>query len=332
MLDQIARIAEAGAAQVAAAATLDELKALDTALLGKRSELNGLKAKLGSLEPDERRSVGQALNDTRQRLTTAISERLGELGDAERQAQVDAEGLDLTEIVGGRRLGHLHVVTQAMERLEDVFVGLGFTVAEGPEVETDWHNFGALNFPPGHPARDMYDTLYVDYGEPGSTLLRTHTSPVQVRVMSTQPPPIYSVMPGRVFRQDTADATHLPVFHQIEGLVIDRDITFAHLAGTIDAFTKAFFGGGFASRLRPAYFPFTEPSAEFDIIRPDGSFLELGGCGMVHPNVLLNCGIDPEEWQGFAFGFGIDRLAITRYGVDDMRDIITNDIRFLEQF
>ncbi|MDQ3294460.1 MAG: phenylalanine--tRNA ligase subunit alpha, partial [Actinomycetota bacterium] len=226
----------------------------------------------------------------------------------------------------------LHLVTQALERLEDVFVGLGFTVAEGPEVETDWRNFGALNFPPGHPARDMYDTLYVDYGEPGATLLRTHTSPVQVRVMTSQPPPIYSVMPGRVFRQDTADATHLPVFHQIEGLVIDRDITFAHLAGTIDAFTKAFFGGGFASRLRPSYFPFTEPSAEFDIIRPDGSFLELGGCGMVHPNVLTNCGLDPEEWQGFAFGFGIDRLAITRFGVDDMRDLITNDVRFLRQF
>jgi phenylalanyl-tRNA synthetase alpha chain len=178
----------------------------------------------------------------------------------------------------------------------------------------------------------MYDTLYVEHGQPGSTLLRTHTSPVQVRVMTSGPPPYYSIMPGRVFRQDTADATHLPVFHQIEGLVVDRDITFAHLAGTIDAFTKAFFGGGFASRLRPSYFPFTEPSAEFDIIRPDGSFLELGGCGMVHPNVLANCGLDPEEWQGFAFGFGIDRLAMTKAGVEDMRDLITNDVRFLKQF
>jgi phenylalanyl-tRNA synthetase alpha chain len=209
---------------------------------------------------------------------------------------------------------------------------MGFTVAEGPEVETDWHNFGALNFPPDHPARDMYDTLYVEMGEPGSTVLRTHTSPVQVRVMTEQPPPIYSVMPGRVFRQDTPDATHMPVFHQIEGLVIDRDITFADLSGTLDAFTKAYFGGEFASRLRPSYFPFTEPSAEYDIVRPDGSFLELGGCGMVHPNVLTACGIDPEEWQGFAFGFGIDRLAITRHGVDDLRHLFTNDIRFLAQF
>jgi phenylalanyl-tRNA synthetase alpha chain len=332
MLDDIATIADAGAARVAAASTLDDVRFLDTELLGKKSELTGLKSRLGALDPDERRSVGQALNEAKARLEAAVAERRAELAAGERAVQLEAERLDLTEIVGGRHLGHLHLVTQAMERLEDVFVGLGFTVAEGPEVETDWHNFGALNFPPDHPARDMYDTLYVDFGAPGSTLLRTHTSPVQVRVMNAQPPPIYSVMPGRVFRQDTADATHLPVFHQIEGLVIDRGITFAHLAGTIDAFTKAFFGGGFASRLRPSYFPFTEPSAEFDIIRPDGSFLELGGCGMVHPNVLTNCGIDPEEWQGFAFGFGIDRLAITRYGVDDMRDLITNDIRFLGQF
>ena len=216
--------------------------------------------------------------------------------------------------------------------LEDVFVGLGFTVEEGPEVETDYYNFEALNFPEGHPARDMYDTLYVDFGKPGHTLLRTHTSPVQVRVMQEQPPPIYSVMPGRTFRQDTADATHLPVFHQIEGLVVDRGITFGDLAGTIDRFTKAYFGGGFSSRLRPSYFPFTEPSAEFDIIRPDGSFLELGGCGMVHPNVLRNCGIDPEEFSGFAFGFGIERLAITKAGVDDLRELITNDVRFLRQF
>ena len=330
--DDLARIAADGAASVAAAASLDDLRALEADLLGKRSALAKLKQGLGALDPDQRRDVGRAINETRGTLESAIAERTAALKAAARRLQVEAERLDLTEVRPQRRLGHLHLVTQAMERLEDVFVGLGFTVAEGPEVETDWNNFGALNFPPGHPARDMYDTLYVDFGDAGSTLLRTHTSPVQVRVMTSQPPPIYAVMPGRVARQDTADATHLPVFHQIEGLVIDRGITFAHLAGTIDAFTKAYFGGGFASRLRPSYFPFTEPSAEFDIIRPDGSFLELGGCGMVHPNVLTNCGIDPEEWQGFAFGFGIDRLAMTRHGVDDMRDLITNDVRFLVQF
>jgi phenylalanyl-tRNA synthetase alpha chain len=335
MIDDIKRTATEGAERVATAATVDDLRALDTELLGKRSALSAFKQQLAALDADERREVGRALNDGRQAVETAIGERRALLEAAERRTTLESERLDLTESLfrrGGRRYGHKHLVTQAWERLEDVFVGLGFEIAEGPEVEDDWHNFGALNFPPGHPARDMYDTLYVDYGEPGSTLLRTHTSPVQIRVMTEQEPPIYMVMPGRVFRQDTPDATHMPVFHQIEGLVVDRDITFKHLAGTIDAFSKAFFGGDFASRLRPAYFPFTEPSAEFDIILPDGSYMELGGCGMVHPNVLQACGLDPEEWQGFAFGFGIDRFAKQRHGVDDLRDLFSNDFRFLEQF
>ena len=332
MLDEIAELQAAAAPRIAAAASVDEVKALDAELLGKRSALSGMKAKLGGLDPEERKAVGAALNHARDALEAALGARRAELEAAARRTQLEAERLDLTEVLPGTGMGHLHLVTQAMERLEDVFVGMGFTVAEGPEVETDWHNFGALNFPPDHPARDMYDTLYVELGEPGSTLLRTHTSPVQVRVMTTQAPPIYMVMPGRVFRQDTPDATHMPVFHQIEGLVVDRDITFADLAGTIDAFTKAFFGGDFSSRLRPSYFPFTEPSAEFDIHLPDGSWLELGGCGMVHPNVLANCGIDPEEWQGFAFGFGLDRLGASAHGVTDLRDLFTNDIRFLTQF
>jgi len=333
MIDDIARLAAEGTERVGVASTLDELRSVESELLGKRGALAALRQQLGSLPPDERRTIGQALNDARLTVQAAVDARRDALATAGRAEQLEAERLDLTEHVhGGRRFGHKHLITQAIERLEDVFVGLGFQVAEGPEVEDDWHNFGALNFAEGHPARDMYDTLYVDYGEPGSTLLRTHTSPVQIRVMEHLPPPIYMVMPGRCYRQDTADATHLPAFHQIEGLVVDRGITLAHLAGTIDLFTKAYFGGDFTSRLRPAYFPFTEPSAEFDIIRPDGSYLELGGCGMVHPNVLANCGLDPEEWQGFAFGFGIERLAITRHGVDDMRDLITNDLRFLEQF
>ncbi len=240
--------------------------------------------------------------------------------------------MDLTEVTGSLPVGHLHIVSQAWETLEDVFVGMGFRVAEGPEVETDWHNFDALNIPPGHPARDAFDTLYVDYGVPGTTLLRTHTSPVQARTMLEQKPPIYVVAPGRVFRRDTADATHMPVFHQIEGLVIDRGISLAHLAGTIEAFTSAYFGPGFHSRLRPNYFPFTEPSAEFDVQQPDGSWLEMGGCGMVHPNVLRAGGIDPEEFSGFAFGFGIDRLALMKFGVTDLRDMFSNDVRFLGQF
>jgi phenylalanyl-tRNA synthetase alpha chain len=300
--------------------------------LGKKGSLKGFKRQLGGLEPEERKQVGAAVNEAIETLEAAADERRHQLGRAARSELLQADRLDLTETMAGSQAGHLHLVTQATMELEDVFVGLGFTVAEGPEVETDYYNFEALNFPEGHPARDMYDTLYVDFGEPGRTLLRTHTSPVQVRVMETTEPPIYSVMPGRTFRQDTADATHLPVFHQIEGLVIDRGITLTDLAGTIDRFTKAYFGGDFSSRLRPSYFPFTEPSAEFDIIRPDGTFLELGGCGMVHPNVLRNCGIDPEEYSGFAFGFGIERLAITKAGVDDLRELITNDVRFLRQF
>ncbi len=332
MLDDIARIEAEAIPRIAEAGALDDVRVLDAELLGKRGRLSQLKRGLGELAPDERKAAGAAVNRAREALESALAARRSELEAIERAGGLEAERLDLTEVRLARGVGHLHLVTQATERLEDVFIGMGFTVAEGPEVETDWHNFGALNFPPDHPARDMYDTLYVEMGEPGSTLLRTHTSPVQVRVMTTQEPPIYMVMPGRVFRQDTPDATHMPVFHQIEGLVIDRDTTFADLAGTIEMFTKAFFGEGFTSRLRPSYFPFTEPSAEFDIQRPDGSWLELGGCGMVHPNVLAACGLDPEEWQGFAFGFGLDRLGATARGVDDLRDLFTNDIRFLSQF
>ncbi len=332
MIDELSRITTQARARIEAAASVDELDEVARTTLGKKGSLKAFKKQLGGLEPEERKSVGQAVNDAISALTDVVDDRRHTVERAARSKRLEAERLDLTEALAGSSRGHLHLVTQAIMELEDVFVGLGFTVAEGPEVETDFYNFEALNFPEGHPARDMYDTLYVDFGEPGATLLRTHTSPVQVRVMQNQPPPIYSIMPGRTFRQDTADATHLPVFHQIEGLVIDRGISLTDLAGTIDRFTKAYFGGDFSSRLRPSYFPFTEPSAEFDIIRPDGTFLELGGCGMVHPKVLRNCGIDPEEFSGFAFGFGIDRLAITKAGVDDLRELITNDVRFLRQF
>jgi phenylalanyl-tRNA synthetase alpha chain len=328
----IERLEAESAERIAKATTLDELRTVETEVLGKRSALTGLRQALGSLDPDERRTLGQRLNAARDKVTGLVAERRSSLEAEARRATLGADRMDLTEVLPAPGVGHLHLVTQAIEALEDVFVGMGFTVAEGPEVETDWYNFGALNFPESHPARDMYDTLYVNYGAPGTTLLRTHTSPVQIRVMTGGPPPYYCVMPGRVFRSDTADATHMPVFHQIEGLVIDRGITFTDMAGTIDIFTKAYFGGDFTSRLRPSYFPFTEPSAEYDIQRPDGTWIELGGCGMVHPNVLRNCGIDPDEWQGWAFGFGIDRLATARHGVDDLRDLFTNDIRFLTQF
>ncbi|HWL45865.1 MAG TPA: phenylalanine--tRNA ligase subunit alpha [Ilumatobacter sp.] len=337
MISDILAARDAALADVAAATGLDDVKRLTTELLGKTGAIAGFKRQLGGLAtPDEKKAAGQAVNEALAAVEAALAARSGELGEAALAAQVAGERLDLTEYVRAPRRGHAHLVTQAWQRLEDVFVGLGFQVAEGPEVETDWHNFEALNMGEGHPARGEFDTLFTDYAAAGSAtgnvLLRTHTSPVQIRTMLTQEPPIYVVAPGRVFRRDTPDATHMPVFHQIEGLVIDRGIGLADLAGTIEAFTKAFFGPGFSSRLRPSYFPFTEPSAEFDIQRPDGSWLELGGCGVVHPNVLRAGGIDPEEWSGFAFGFGIDRMAVMRHSVADIRDMYTNDLRFISQF
>ena len=337
MLSDITAARDTALHDIAASGGLDEVASLTTRLAGKKGELAQLKTRLGSLESiDEKRTAGAAINEALTAVADALEARRTELGTEALAQRVEAERLDLTEYVGKPTRGHAHLVTQAWERLEDVFIGLGFQVAEGPEVETDWHNFEALNMPIGHPARGEWDTLFVDHvppgGEPGTTVLRTHTSPVQIRTMLESEPPIYVVAPGRVFRRDTPDATHMPVFHQIEGLVIDRDITMADLAGTIEAFTKAFFGSGFTSRLRPSYFPFTEPSAEFDIQRPDGRWIELGGCGMVHPNVLRAGGIDPEEWSGFAFGFGIDRMAIMRHGVADIREMFSDDIRFMEQF
>ena len=341
MIDDIRAARDAALAELATAATTDDLRRLGTELLGKQGRLATMKRGLGALtSADDKRTAGQALNAALADVEAALAERTAALGTAALAAQVAAERLDLTEYVQAPRRGHAHVVTQAWQRLEDVFTGMGFRIAEGPEVETDWHNFEALNMGAGHPARGEFDTLFTDYAAPGATpgnvLLRTHTSPVQIRTMldvtANGEPPIYVVAPGRVFRRDTPDATHMPVFHQIEGLVIDRGIGLSDLAGTIEAFTKAFFGAGFTSRLRPSYFPFTEPSAEFDVQRPDGSWLELGGCGVVHPNVLRAGGLDPEEWSGFAFGFGIDRMAVMRHGIADIRDMYTNDHRFISQF
>jgi phenylalanyl-tRNA synthetase alpha chain len=333
LIDDIRAASTTAVASFAAAPSIETLRAAETEQLGKRGPLAQFKARLGALDTVEaKRDVGRILNEATATAQAAAEERRRELAAAERAAQLSAERIDLTEVTTQPSRGHAHLVTQAWQRLEDVFIGLGFQVAEGPEVETDFYNFEALNMPPSHPARSMWDTFFIESGEPGSTVLRTHTSPVQIRVMETWEPPIYAVMPGRVFRNETTDSTHLAVFHQIEGLVIDRRITFADLAGTIEAFTKAFFGAGFTSRLRPSYFPFTEPSAEFDIQRPDGTWIELGGCGMVHPSVLRAGGLDPEEWSGFAFGFGIDRMAKERHGIDDVREMYTNDLRFLNQF
>ena len=315
-----------------AASTVDELAKVQNQFLGKKSELIAAKKALGSIPESQRATAGKEINEIRVSIESVIDKRRVEIEDTEWETYFLNDITDLTEVLNPITRGHLHLITQARDQLEDVFVGMGFTVAEGPEVETAWYNFEALNIPDWHPARGNFDTIFVDLGEEEEVMLRSHTSPVQIRTMEEQRPPIYIVAPGRTFRTDSADATHLPAFNQIEGLVIDKGITMGDLAGTIDSFVQAFFGEEVKSRLRPSYFPFTEPSAEFDISRPDGSWLELGGCGMVHPNVLKNCGIDPEEWQGFAFGFGIDRLVSMRYQLDDIRELVLNDARFLRQF
>ncbi len=340
-------------AQLEGATDLASLREVEREVLGKRSELARVHTLLGGLPSDQRREVGAWINAARTRLQDLAASLAATFEEAERADRLERERLDLTELTIGKRgpplaalaraRGHQNLVTQTRTELEDTFVAMGFSVAEGPEAETDWYNFEALNMPPAHPARGMWDTLYLRLGPPETVLLRTHTSPVQIRLMESQPPPIYAVMPGRCYRRDTPDARHLPVFHQIEGLVVDRRITFGDLAGTIEAFTSAYFGPGMHSRLRPSFFPFTEPSAEFEVTCPicagagcrtcSGSgWIELGGCGMVDPNVFAAVGIDAETYSGFAFGFGIDRLAQVRVGLSDMRTLLDNDVRFLEQF
>ena len=345
--DPAGEIAQLEAEATAALEGAADLAALDecerVAFRSKKSRFAEMYQKLGSTAPEERRVLGRLLNELRGRLEALADGRRAELAAAARIERLAADRLDLTEVLPRRLAGHLHLVTQAREALEDVFVGMGYEIAEGPEVETGWRNFEALNIPEDHPARSPLDTFYVDFGEPWSVLLRPHTSPVQIRLLQRGVLPIYAVAPGRTYRKDTPDSTHLPVFHQIEGLVVDRGVTFADLKGTIETFVRAVFGEGTRTRLRPAYFPFTEPSAEFEmscvICGGDGcrtcsgvGWIELGGCGMVHPAVFEATGVDPEEWTGFAFGFGIDRIAFMRHGISDLRVMIENDVRFLAQF
>jgi phenylalanyl-tRNA synthetase alpha chain len=329
----------AARAQIDAATSADELDEVRRELVGKRSVAARVKEGIKDLPNADKPVVGRAVKEYTAAVEAALEARAEQLAPA----AATGPALDLTLGGHARARGHLHLVTQCQRELEDVFVSLGYRVAEGPEVEDDWHNFEALNFPPGHPARAMQDTLYVDLGEPEQVLLRTHTSPVQVRVMETQEPPIYCVMPGRTYRNETLDARHSPVFHQIEGLAVDRGLTFGDLAGTLEAFISAYFGKELKSRLLPSFFPFTEPSAEFAItcVFCDGAgcrvcshtgWIELGGCGMVDPNVFRAVGIDPEEYSGFAFGFGLERMPMLRYGVEPIRTFFDNDIRFLTQY
>jgi phenylalanyl-tRNA synthetase alpha chain len=338
--------------RIVQAVTLAELLAEEPSIVGKRSILSTLQKSLGALAPEDRKAAGAELQVARRGVEEAFAMRRAELESTARSLALEADRLDLGDVVVANvmvplAVGHPGIVAATQRQLEDVFVAMGFTVADGPEVESDWYNFEALNIPPAHPARGMWDTFYVDLGEPETVVLRTHTSPTQVHLMEEAVAagtlPIHSVMPGRCFRRDTPDARHLATFHQIEGLVVDRGITFADLAGVIETFTHAYFGADISSRLRPAFFPFTEPSAEFEITcticRGEGcrtcsqtGWIELGGCGMLDPAVLEAVGILGDEWSGFAFGFGIDRCAQMRHQIGDMRALIDNDVRFLRQF
>ncbi len=319
---------------------LDELPELQARYLGrKRGRLTAIFQSMRDLDDDTKRQVGAAANRARQTIGAALDELEQQLRAAASSERARNEAIDVTQPAVPDALGGLHPITRTLAEIESIFVAMGYDVVDGPEVETDWYNFGALNFPPDHPARDAQDTLHLD----GDLLLRTHTSPVQIRYMETHEPPFAIIVPGRVFRRDTPDATHTPMFVQLEGLVVDTDITLADLKGTLDTFAKALFGPQTATRFRPGYFPFTEPSAELDATCPacggDGcrvckgsGWVELLGSGMVHPVLFENVGYESGRYQGFAFGFGIDRITAVRYGVEDIRYYYENDLRFLRQF
>lgn len=320
------------------AADVNALEQIRVQYLGKKGELTQVMKTLGNIPAQERPKVGAMVNEAKERVQSVLNARKSEMEAAALNAKLAAERVDVTLPGRGQVSGGLHPVTRTMERIEEFFSRVGYAVAEGPEVEDDYHNFEALNIPGHHPARAMHDTFYFN----ANTLLRTHTSPVQVRTMESQKPPIRIVCPGRVYRCDS-DLTHSPMFHQVEGLLVDRKVSFADLKGTIEEFLRVFFEKELAVRFRPSFFPFTEPSAEVDIqcvmCNGDGcrvckqtGWLEVMGCGMVHPNVFRASGIDPEQYQGFAFGMGVERLAMLRYGVNDLRLFFDNDLRFLAQF
>jgi phenylalanyl-tRNA synthetase alpha chain len=325
-----------------AATTVEELEAAQVAVIGRRSALAELQRSLGGLDEEQRRTVGARVNAVRAELQTLLDARRAELAGAAETSLLEAERIDMT-LPGRRpRPGSLHPLTLVERQIVGVFTSMGFRVVEGPEIEDDWHNFQALNIPPDHPARTMKDSLYVAIPGHPELLLRTETSAAQIRTMQSQPPPVYIVSPGRVYRRETTDATHLPVFTQVECLVVDEGITFAHLKGTLEVMAKALFGERRRVRLGPAYFPFVEPGAEVGVscFRCDGvgcpvcgnGWVELLGAGMVHPNVLENCGYDSERYTGFAFGLGVERTALFRYAIPDIRLLIDSDVRFLEQF
>ena len=343
-------------AAIAAATDLAALEAVRVSALGKSGAVSDLLKSLGGMSPDERREQGPLINGLRDRVAAAITQRKATLEAAELDARLAAERVDLSLPAPARRKGGVHPTMQVMDEMIAIFADMGFSLAEGPDIETDFNNFTALNFPPKHPAREMHDTFFLPEDENGERkVLRTHTSPVQVRVMNRtnqkpaapwiaagQEPPIRVIVPGRTFRKDS-DQTHTPMFHQIEGLVIDKAIHMGHLKWTLETFLGRFFETpDVVTRFRPHHFPFTEPSAEMDVqcdrsggevkIGQGTDWLEILGCGMVHPNVLRNCGLDPDIWQGFAFGCGVDRLGVLKYGMPDLRDMFSTDVRWLQHY
>ncbi len=337
-MENLKALSDAARDAIIAAEDNAALEQLRVEYLGKKGHLTALLKGLGDLSAAERPAAGAEINEAKQALQALIGERKAELERVAVERQLAAETIDVTLPGRGQHTGRQHPITRTIERMQDFFGAIGFEVVEGPEIEDDYHNFEALNIPAHHPARAMHDTFYVDE----TTVLRTHTSPVQVRVMESQEPPLRIICPGRVYRCDS-DLTHTPMFHQVEGLLVDDHSSFADLKGLIEEFLQVFFERDLAVRFRPSYFPFTEPSAEVDIqcVQCGGEgcrvcghtgWLEVMGCGMVHPSVFEHCGIDAEKYTGFAFGMGVERLAMLRYGVNDLRLFFENDLRFLEQF
>lgn len=321
--------------------TSNELESVRLKYMGQKSELKSVMSELKSLSPEDKRSIGQLSNTIQQDIATALKERQQSVYRDELGKQLEAEGIDVTLPGTGRPLGHIHPLTQMSEEIISIFRGMGFSVVDGPEIETDYYNFEALNTPEDHPARDSQDTFYTTAG--AHVLLRSQTSPMQIRAMEKLRPPLRIIAPGRVYRNEEVNARKYPLFHQIEGLLIDKNVTFGQLRGTLNEFYRLLFGKELKTRFRPDFFPFTEPSAELDCECPFCSgkgcrtcgqrgWLELLGCGMVDPNVLEAVGIDPSQWSGFAFGMGVERVAMLKYDINDIRHFYTNDLRFLEQF
>lgn len=340
MKEMLQSIRETALEAIKKSSDLEELDNIRVKFLGKKGELTQVLRGMGKLSKEERPIIGQMANEVRGVIEAELSSVVNKLKEAKKEARLKAEKIDISMPGNKKVIGHRHPLLKVKEELENVFMNMGFDIVEGPEVETVYNNFDALNSPENHPSRDLSDTFYITE----NILLRTHTSPVQIRVMKQRKPPIKIVSAGRTFRFDDVDDTHSPMFHQLEGLVIDKNITIANLKHTIDMFIKELFGEDMKTRFRPHYFPFTEPSAEVDVsclkCRGEGCTschgtgwdMELLGCGMVHPNVLRNCGIDPEEYSGFAFGLGVDRIAMVKYGVNNIRLLFENDMRLLNQF